>query len=197
MRIENKSVEIQTKIARKEIDKTYILNAYAPYLDATRDIYRMEMTLDFKKLRAQNHRHCYSKVGNPFETITKSEYKILSDYKKAQYHLVDSQLPKAIPLTLLRDQDFLFSFFAQYSIFNYTKIMSIKKPILLKILLLQPIAYVHHVTTITQYNVDEKKIIKYHIKSKSTVEVEVDLNEIASPVRILPKGIDFDNFFGF
>jgi hypothetical protein len=193
MRIENKTVEIQTKIERKEIDKTYILDAYATYLDVNKDIFRMEMTLDFKKLRAQNHRHCYSKVANPFETITKRVFNSLSTYKQNQYHLVDSQIPKTIPLSLLLDQDFLFSFFAHYSIFNYTKVMGNVKPKLLKLSLLQPIKQVYKTSTITQYGGVDDKIIKYHQKTMSIVKVDLNI------VPALPKPVvavfKLDDFF--
>lgn len=196
MRIENKSVEIQTKIDRKEIDKTYILRAYSPYLDVSKDIYRMEMTIDFKKLRAQNHRHCYSKLGNPFKTIPKAVFEKLTDYKKKQYHLVDSKLPKAIPLALLRDQDFLFSFFAEYSVFDYKKIMGATKPDLLKLSLLQPLAYVITTSTITQYSDVDDKVVKYHLRTKSTINVDVDLNLVPPLVNIKPKGLSLNDFLG-
>ncbi|GGF15814.1 hypothetical protein [Flavobacterium limi] len=154
MRIENKTNEVKVKILRGETDKTYIIESYENVLNTDQDIYRIEQTINFSKLRRETHRHCYVKLGNPFISIPKKEYKKLSPYMQNKFKLVDSQLPKCFDLHLLEDRDFLFSFFAEYKIFDYTQILGKVKPKLLTIHNLKPMKTIASKKTTTQYEVD-------------------------------------------
>ena len=165
IRIENKTNEVKVKKLRGEIDKTYIIDSYSTVLDITQDIYRMEQTINFHKLRRETHRHCYAKLGNPFVAIPKKEYDKLSPYLKRQYKLVDSQLPKCFDLHLLEDRDFLLSFFAEFKIFDFTQILGKVKPKLLTLYNLRPMKRITETITYIQYGGDEvlKTVKKKHL----------------------------------
>ena len=192
IRIENKTNEVKVKKLNGEIDKTYILESYSTVLDTTKDIYRIEQTINFSKLRRETHRHCYVKLGNPFMSITKKEYNKLSPYKKNQYKLVDSQLPKCFDLNLLEDRDFLFSFFAEFKIFDFTKILGKVKPKLLTIYNLKPMHRITETKTSTHYNNEEVvKIVKTtytHVFDDSPIDLYQEVL-IVPEKKIIP--IDF------
>lgn len=111
----------------------------------------MEQTINFGRLRRETHRHCYVKLGNPFITITKKEYRNLSPYLKSTFKLVDSQLPKCFELHLLEDRNFLLAFFDQFKIFDYTQIIGKVKPKLLTIYNLKPMRTIVSTKTTTHY----------------------------------------------
>ena len=192
VRIENKTNEVQVKIQRGEIDKSYILESYSTVLDTTKDVYRMEQTINFHKLRRETHRHCYAKLGNPFMAISKKEYNKLSPYLQRQYQLVDSQLPKCFDLHLLEDRDFLFSFFTEFSIFDFTKILGKIKPKLLTIHNLKPMRSITETKTTTHYSGDQ--VLKITKKRRIDIfnESLIDLNH--EPIDVPEKNsipIDF------
>lgn len=131
MRIENKSFEVATKINRGFRDKRYILDSYSDVLNLNTDVYRLEMIINFRLLRKASKSVVYCHNDNIYNIISVTEYNKLSDYKKRQYKAYSNQLPKTIDLDLLNDRDFLLSFFNNYSIFDYKKLI-LTTPKLLK-----------------------------------------------------------------
>lgn len=193
-RIENKSNEVAIKIIRDKKDKTYVLQSYSNVLDISKPVYRMEQTIDFKKLRNETARHCYAQLGNPFICIGKQEYNRLSPYKKRQYQLVESKLPKVFDLTLLEDRDFLLSFFVEFSVFDYSRLLGNVKPKLLTIHNLTPMHTVTIPTTTTHY--DGLLVTKKTKKVKKDIfdETGVDLYTLDFVEEIKKKGIPIDFF---
>lgn len=192
-RIENKTNEVQVKKLRGEVDKTYILQSYSTVLDTTKDIYRIEQTINFHKLRRETHRHCYAKLGNPFMAISKKEYNKLSLYLKRQYQLVDSKLPKCFDLHLLEDRDFLFSFFTEFSVFDFTKIIGKIKPKLLTIRNFKPMRTITATKTTIHYDGD--KIIKNVKKTRSDIFNEDPIDLYQEPIDVIEKRITSIDFF--
>lgn len=191
-RIENKTNEVQVKKLRGEVDKTYIIESYSTVLNTNQDIYRIEQTINFHKLRRETHRHCYAKLGNPFIAISKKEYNKLSPYMKNQYKLVDSQLPKCFDLHLLEDRDFLFSFFAEFKIFDFTKILGKVKPKLLTIYNVKPMHRITETKTTTHYDNGEVSRIVKTTYTDIFDESPIDLHQEALVIpdkKIIP--IDF------
>ncbi len=192
-RIENKTNEVTVKKLRGEIDKTYILESYSTVLDTNQDIYRIEQTINFHKLRRETHRHCYAKLGNPFIAISKTQYNKLSPYMKNQYKLVDSQLPKFFDLHLLEDRDFLFSFFAEFKIFDFTKILGKVKPKLLTIYNLKPMHRITATKTTTHY--DGNEVIKIVTKTHTNIFDENLIDLYQEHIDVPEKRITSIDFF--
>ena len=193
-RIENKTNEVAIKIIRDKKDKSYIIQSYSNVLDIAKPIYRIEQSIDFKKLRNETARHCYSKLGNPFVCIGKREYNTLSPYMKRQYQLVESKLPKTFDLSLLEDRDFLLSFFVQFSVFDYTRLLGNVKPKLLTIHNLKPMHTVSVATT--TYNYDGLVVSKKTKRVNKDIfdETGIDLYSVEFVQEIKKKSIPIDFF---
>lgn len=139
MRLENKSNEIIVKKQRMETDKTYILDAYKPFLDTSKDVYRLEMTLDFNIIRRTQSTQRYSLRTNPLVVISAKQFKKLSKFKQNQFVRVTAKL-SAVSFASLTDESFLYSLFCEFSVFKHKLLLGNCKPQLFPIFNLTVIA---------------------------------------------------------
>lgn len=123
MRIENKTIEI-----KDHSKKQYILNYYSDKgLSTINDIYRLELTIDFVRLRNSSR---YIKYQNNIfysDIITINEYSKLSYISQRNYSKVSFVNPYQIDINRLMSESYLLSLFDYFTIFNYQRLV---KPII-------------------------------------------------------------------
>lgn len=115
IRIENKTNEI-----RKHSLKNYILKYYSENgLSTNKDIYRLEITIDFVSLR-RNSRYIQYQNKMFFDNIiSKNKYLKLTYLEQTKYNKVSIYNPYEIEINNINDEVYLASIFDYFSPFNY------------------------------------------------------------------------------
>lgn len=120
MRIENKTNEI-----KEHSKKQYILSYYSDKgLSTINDIYRLEIIIDFTRLRNGSR---YIKYQNKLfigDIITINEYSKLSYHSQKNYNKVSLFNPYEIDINRLTSESYLLSLFDYFTIFNYQRLVN-------------------------------------------------------------------------
>lgn len=125
-RIENKTNEIYTSS-----NKHYILKSYRNRLDTDKDIYRLELCLDFIHLTNRSRNIHYKQLNFDSDPITAYKYKqLIKDeiVKENWFKPITLQKNYNIDISQLENESYLLSLFDYFTPFNYSSIVKVKTP---------------------------------------------------------------------
>lgn len=128
-RIENKTNEIYTSS-----NKHYILKSYRNRLDTDKDIYRLELCLDFIQLTNRSRNIHYKQLNFDSDPITAYKYKqLIKDdiVKENWFKPITLQKNYNIDISQLENESYLLSLFDYFAPFNYSTLIKVKTSIAL------------------------------------------------------------------
>lgn len=121
IRIENKTNEI-----KQSSFKMYILNYYNKKgLTIEKDIYRLEITIDFVNLRRGSRYIQYQNNIKFDDIISSNKYSKMNYLEQGKYSKVSISNPYEIDISKMNDEVYLASIFDYFSPFNYKKLIKI------------------------------------------------------------------------
>ena len=119
MRIENKTKEI-----KQSSKKDYILNYYLiNNLDTTKDIYRLEITLNLTEMRNKTRLYKYQNKYIDSDILTPHQYNNINTSSKLNYNYICLKNDYDIDILTLENPIYLMKLFNTFSVFNYKKLI--------------------------------------------------------------------------